>query len=244
MVLPRYSTKSFSYTIPLHGEGKYLLVLKFCEVFFEAANRKVFDVLLNDVHSIVTDLDIYSQVGHATAHDEYIPFTISRGKLFLKEGGGVSEVRNGRLKVSFVKGQLDNPKINAIVLVKGADVNEFPRLPKLQPKVIKVGETKEQTSTTLRPLDQDEDQPVEDFYQFGGDNDEEHLAKTRDAGGEDANDDENNNDEVGERRIRRTSGPKQPDPYAAIEGSSSMIITIFFIVVATIIPIVILRCRL
>lgn len=225
----RYSTKTFSYTIPLHGEGKYLLVLKFSEVFFEEANKKVFDVVLNDLHSAVTDLDIYREAGHATAHDEYIPFTVSRGKLFFRMGSGqdgVSEVRSGRLKISFIKGQLDNPKINAIVLVKGADAaNDFPRLPPPTPQT-KDKLTKEDLPPSNHPEQlsadaADDNDPLPQTFQ---EEDEEALVEQRE-----------------ERKFRRTSGPKQPEPVYAMDSS---VITILFIVVATVIPIVILRCRL
>ena len=56
-------------------------VLKFSEVYFNAPGQKVFDVVLNNDHSIVSDLDIYSNVGHGVAHDEMIPFTIADGML-------------------------------------------------------------------------------------------------------------------------------------------------------------------
>lgn len=227
MFFPSYSTKSFSYAIQLHGEGKYLLVLKFCEVFFEAAHKKVFDVVLNDVHPVVSDFDIFAQVGHATAHDVYVPFTISRGKLFLSDGG-VSEVRNGRLKVSFLKGQLDNPKINAIVLVKGADVDEFPRLPPKDPYA------------AVLPLSSEVD------VAGGEDGDEERNQKQINdlynsfpaAAEENYYDEDSSTDD----RVRRTSGPKTPDPYATEDNN--YLITVLFIAVATIIPVVILKCRL
>lgn len=210
----RYSTSSLSYTIPLSGEGKYLLVLKFAEVFFEAAHQKVFDVLLNDVHPVVSDLDIFSLVGHATAHDEYISFSVSRGKLFVRDR--VSDVRGGRLKVTFAKGQYDNPKVNAILLLKGVDVNEFPRLPPLSETTRKRAPPRSATKTTTS--------------QFIEESENNFL-----------NDEEQEEQQEEQRKPRRTSGPKQPDPY---EGMDSWMITIGFIVVATIIPVVILRCRL
>lgn len=188
----------------------------------------MFDVLLNDVHPIITDLDIFREVGHATAHDEYIQFTISRGKLFIKNGG-VSEVRNGRVRVSFIKGQHDNPKINAIVLVKGSDVSEFPRLP---PLVVKpTPKTNKEQSVDDQDLDL-----AEDNYVFD-------EPRERHQGDNNKHDDfEDENEEGVEKRIRRTSGPKQPDPYGSQENSS--LYTILFIIVAMIIPIVILKCRL
>lgn len=58
----RYHTATFGYELPVRADGAYLLQLKFCEVYFGAANLKVFDVLLNQEHTVVADLDIFRQV--------------------------------------------------------------------------------------------------------------------------------------------------------------------------------------
>lgn len=60
---------------------------------------QVFDVRLNG-HVVVKDLDIFDRVGHSTAHDEIVPFSIRRGKLSVQ--GEVSTF-NGKLTVEFVK---------------------------------------------------------------------------------------------------------------------------------------------
>lgn len=59
----------------------------------------MFDVRLNG-HVVVKDLDIFERVGHSTAHDEIISFSIRRGKLSVQ--GEVSTF-NGKLTVEFVK---------------------------------------------------------------------------------------------------------------------------------------------
>lgn len=46
----RYHTSTFGYEIPIEGDGDYLLILKFCEVYFNSPNMKVFDVVLNGKH--------------------------------------------------------------------------------------------------------------------------------------------------------------------------------------------------
>lgn len=125
----RYHTSTFGYEISLAGDGDYVLVLKFCEVYFNSINSKVFDIVLNGDHQIVSDLDIYGQVGKGTAHDEYIYFSVSRNRLYYKEEE--SEIRGGKVRVEFIKGYRDNPKINGIVLIKGTDVNNIPKLPPL-----------------------------------------------------------------------------------------------------------------
>lgn len=59
----------------------------------------MFDVRLNG-HVVVKDLDIFDRVGHSTAHDEIVSFSIRRGKLSVQ--GEVSTF-NGKLSVEFVK---------------------------------------------------------------------------------------------------------------------------------------------
>lgn len=75
----RYHKNTFGYDIPLSEDGDYVLVLKFCEVYFNAPDQKVFDVVLNGDHTIISDLDIFEKVGRGVAYDEYIPFKISKG---------------------------------------------------------------------------------------------------------------------------------------------------------------------
>lgn len=75
----RYHTNTFGYEMPITTDGEYVLVLKFSEVYFNAPNQKVFDVVLNGDHTIVSELDIFDKVGRGVAHDEYLPFKITKG---------------------------------------------------------------------------------------------------------------------------------------------------------------------
>lgn len=77
----RYHTSTFGYDIPVNSDGDYVLVLKFCEVYFNAPDQKVFDVVLNGDYTIVADLDIYEKVGRGVAHDEHVPFKIEKGSI-------------------------------------------------------------------------------------------------------------------------------------------------------------------
>jgi len=125
----RYHTSTFGYELPISGDGDYAIILKFCEVYFNTANAKVFDIVLNGDHSILSDLDIFGTVGKGVAHDEYIFFSVSRNRLYYKEEE--SEIRGGKVRIEFIKGYRDNPKINAVVLIKGGDLNN--NIPKLAP---------------------------------------------------------------------------------------------------------------
>lgn len=71
-----------------------VIIALFGNIFFQ-----VFDVRLNG-HVVVKDLDIFERVGHSTAHDEIVSFSIRRGKLSVQ--GEVSTF-NGKLTVEFVK---------------------------------------------------------------------------------------------------------------------------------------------
>ncbi|VIO91077.1 CG9257-PA, putative [Brugia malayi] len=88
----RYHTEDFTYTVPLpKDDGEYTLVLKFCEVYFQSSQQKVFDVIFND-EIVIADLDIFKEAGGiGVAYDRLLTF----------------------------RGPLDNPKINAFYIYRG-----------------------------------------------------------------------------------------------------------------------------
>ncbi len=97
-------------------------MLKFSEVYFNAPNMKVFDVVLNGDLTVASDLDIYERVGRGVAHDEYVEFEVRDGRILLD--GDESELTRGKMRVEFIKSYRDNPKVNAIVLLKGRRTGE------------------------------------------------------------------------------------------------------------------------
>jgi hypothetical protein len=66
----------------LAQSGKYVLVLKFSEVYFNSPSEKIFDVNLGN-ESVVKQLDVYSKVGKATAYDEFIEFELKNNKILM-----------------------------------------------------------------------------------------------------------------------------------------------------------------
>ena len=69
----------------------------------------------------MNDLDIFSKIGKNSAYDEFIPLNLKGDNLFIqgkkiKNGFNVSEKK---IKITFVKKEKDNPKINGILHVKG-----------------------------------------------------------------------------------------------------------------------------
>ncbi|KAJ8937210.1 hypothetical protein NQ318_006631 [Aromia moschata] len=154
----RYHTNSFGYDIPVSSDGDYVLVLKFCEVYFNAPNQKVFDVLLNG-NTIIRNLDIFEKVGRGVAHDEYIPFRISKGRVFVK--GEESELSGGRIRIDFIKGYKDNPKINAMYVMKGTleDIPKLPPIPVDSSPIDSVTEEPEVPDKQRRPSGPQEPDP-------------------------------------------------------------------------------------
>ncbi|KAJ8680103.1 hypothetical protein QAD02_015890 [Eretmocerus hayati] len=146
----RYHHSTFGYDIPIKEDGEYTLILKFCEVYFNSPNMKVFDVVLNGDHKVVTELDIYDRVGRGMAHDEMVPFSVQGGKLIYNEEE--SDILGGKIRVEFIKGYRDNPKINAIAVIKGSpeDVPELGPLPSEPDEYPGLIDDEEEVSTRTR----------------------------------------------------------------------------------------------
>lgn len=72
----RWADKDLEYNVPFNVEaGKFVLILKFSEVYFQQSGEKVFDIALGK-KIVIKDLDIFDIIGKAKAHDEYIEFEI------------------------------------------------------------------------------------------------------------------------------------------------------------------------
>jgi len=117
----RWSSKTLTYSLPLKSNninGKYVLILKFSEVYFNMKGEKVFNVALGK-ENVIKNLDIFGKVGKAEALDEYVEFEIKNKQVFYKNKNCKEALDGDKLKVNFLKGSADNPKINAILLIKG-----------------------------------------------------------------------------------------------------------------------------
>ena len=128
----RWSTENLIYNLPLKKDGKYVLVLKFSEVYFNNKGEKIFDFKIGDT-VILDNIDIYAKVGKNNAYDEFIEFELKNNKL-LVEGKEVIDgydSDNKKIKLTFVKKEADNPKINALLIVRGGlkdtDYDEYQR---------------------------------------------------------------------------------------------------------------------
>lgn len=118
----RWSDQDFFYRLPVdkNEDADYVLILKFSEQYFNEPYMKVFDVVIGD-QTVIKDLDIWARSGSKLLpHDEFIRIRTQRGELYVndkKVKGGFPKI--DELQVLFRVGASDNPKVNAILLVKG-----------------------------------------------------------------------------------------------------------------------------
>ena len=70
---------NFSYNIPL-ANGNYTVTLKFAEIYWTAAGKRIFNVSMQGTQ-VISDLDIYAQVGKDAAYDLSFPVSVTNGTL-------------------------------------------------------------------------------------------------------------------------------------------------------------------
>eukprot|EP00386_Alphamonas_edax_P013518 GDKI01041738.1.p1 GENE.GDKI01041738.1~~GDKI01041738.1.p1 ORF type:complete len:330 (+),score=93.60 GDKI01041738.1:43-990(+) len=140
----RYDLKSFSYEIPVRGQGAHTIVLKFSEVYFQAPGEKVFDVSMGGKKTL-KNIDIFGQVGKGVPHDEYVEISVEGDALFVEGQKATSgwDSKSKMLTIKFLKGKADNPKINAIVLYEGTTA-DVPKLPPYDPNGSRQTDPKQQ----------------------------------------------------------------------------------------------------
>lgn len=74
---------------------------------------------------MISDLDIHDKVGHGVAYDEIVPFEVANKGQLLVYNGQESDIRGGKIRIEFIKGYRDNPKVNAIYVMKGTIDGRF-----------------------------------------------------------------------------------------------------------------------
>jgi hypothetical protein len=93
----RYGNFHYSISVP---NGNYVVTLKFAEIYWSSANRRVFNVKIEG-NQVITNLDIFSKVGKNKAYDVAIPVSVT----------------DGVLRIEFVSVK-DNAKVSAILIQK------------------------------------------------------------------------------------------------------------------------------
>jgi len=72
----RHADESFWYEVPVNSPGKYVLILKFTELYFKASRTRVFNINFGETRT-AAEIDIYARVGKNAAYDEYIEFELT-----------------------------------------------------------------------------------------------------------------------------------------------------------------------
>ena len=84
---------------------------------------KVFDIYVGD-SVIVRDMDPFAVASQKLLPgDIFVDFKVVSGKLYIDEILNKEGIVNGQVELKFSKGKADNPKINALALVKGGPEN-------------------------------------------------------------------------------------------------------------------------
>ncbi|KAJ1608190.1 signal peptide-containing protein [Cryptosporidium canis] len=133
----RYSTeKTLQYMLKLDKltPGKFTIVLKFSEIHFKEAGRKVFSIAVGNV-LFKQSFDIYKEVGFGVPMEEYIECEFD-GENITLNGMNITQgySKEERILILAMFKQEDNPKINAIVVYKGGQ-DEIPKLQRPKQKI-------------------------------------------------------------------------------------------------------------
>ena len=104
-------------------DGTYTLVFKFSEQYFEEAGQKLFHVRVGE-KMVLQNVDPVAMAGaKLLPFDAFVELKTKRGEVFINGDKVKSAVRKENLVITFELGSADNPKINAIALVKGGVAN-------------------------------------------------------------------------------------------------------------------------
>jgi Malectin domain len=118
----RYSESAFSYNIPVAGDGKYVLTLKFAAYKNSVINDHIFNVSLNSAFTILGNVNLFEKFGNV-ARDEFIHFDVCDNGKTLVYGDHGTRIENGMISVTFVPVK-SAATIDALMLLKSHTAGE------------------------------------------------------------------------------------------------------------------------
>jgi hypothetical protein len=95
---------NFAYAVPV-STGDYVVTLKFAEIFWTAAGKRLFDVVIEG-REVLGDLDLVAKVGPLTAYDVTVPVLVTDGVLNIQF---VSSINYAKVSAIVVETQEDTP---------------------------------------------------------------------------------------------------------------------------------------
>jgi hypothetical protein len=105
-----------NYVLPVQGDGEYLLILKFMQCTKIKPGERILDVLLNEQHRILTQLDVVQAVGIGVALEKYVQFDVCDGVMRYQYES--SAVVNSLIRLAFVVVK-KAVSLSGIALLKG-----------------------------------------------------------------------------------------------------------------------------
>jgi Malectin domain len=111
----RNSGTQFSYTLPLKGNGCYVLYLHFHDDSTASGNRQ-FDVVLNGAHTVLSNFDMFAECGQYNVCNQAIYFCVCQNTVHWN--GTQSSIVYNQLDVEFVSITSD-AVVDGILLMKG-----------------------------------------------------------------------------------------------------------------------------
>ncbi|EPB68829.1 hypothetical protein ANCCEY_12077 [Ancylostoma ceylanicum] len=95
----RYYDGELTYSFDIPKDGKYVIIMKFSEVYFNSPGEKVFHVHVNDI-PVKRNMDIFKEVGAAgAAYDLYVDISVSKKELTI--GDLIGDI-DGELQIRLV----------------------------------------------------------------------------------------------------------------------------------------------
>jgi hypothetical protein len=153
----RYAMETFSYDIPNPGDGQYTMVVRLAEVYFTMAGAKVFDVSVDRTLTVAKNIDIYEKAGRGVAHDEFIEFSIKDSTIIFEDE---KHPVGDSFTLDLVKGKADNPKVCALILIKGDKMAAAKLVPlEEKPKVVDFDDVDDDGD-----IDDEEDEDEDEEY--------------------------------------------------------------------------------
>jgi Malectin domain len=110
----------FGYNLPITKSGYYALVLHFSDD--EGIDQRVFNVVLNGEHTILSNFGVARACGYRNICCEVVYFIVCNGQLSVNNQ--VSTIKNEKIRVEFVEVTF-NPLVAGIALITGRSGEEL-----------------------------------------------------------------------------------------------------------------------
>lgn len=117
----RHQDYNFHYDLPLRTEGKFVIILRFTELYFQARGKRQFNINIGE-RTVRGNVDIAAEVQKNSAFDLYLPIEVRNSQVFYNsqvcQGGYDKYKRTVNVEFEKIEGR-DNPKVDGIMVVKG-----------------------------------------------------------------------------------------------------------------------------